>query len=157
MQSFSIAKYLKLSTIYNMKYNVVMQADNTQLCLAVLQVWGKIKTNIAALAEAHDLTMQQIFTLYSLYSSGGILMGELAKQMHCDASNVTGIIDRLEQHRLAERRALPSDRRAKQLCITQEGKDLIERILPRLPENVGFEALSPEEHKTLYHLLTKVH
>src|SRR6187431_3214207 len=40
-------------------------------------------------------------------------MGELAQHMHCDNSNITGIVDRLTERGLVERRAAPGDRRAK--------------------------------------------
>jgi DNA-binding MarR family transcriptional regulator len=38
-------------------------------------------------------------------------MGELALEMHCDSSNITGIVDRLEERGLVERTAVARDRR----------------------------------------------
>ena len=51
-------------------------------------------------------------------------MGRLARGLACDASNVTGIVDRLEARGLIERRPGASDRRVKVLVITREGERL---------------------------------
>ena len=48
-------------------------------------------------------------------------MGELAKQLACDSSNVTWITDRLEERGLVERRSAEHDRRVKLLVLTPEG------------------------------------
>ena len=43
-------------------------------------------------------------------------MSALAHALHCDNSNVTGIVDRLEAAGLVERRAAEHDRRVKTSC-----------------------------------------
>ena len=54
-------------------------------------------------------------------------MGELANAMHCDNSNITGIVDRLEEKGLVERRPADHDRRVKLIAPTPEGASLRER------------------------------
>ena len=54
-------------------------------------------------------------------------MGELAKQLACDSSNVTWITDRLEERGLVERQAAEHDRRVKLLVLTQKGRALAPR------------------------------
>ena len=51
-------------------------------------------------------------------------MGELAEHLYCDASNVTGIVDRLEGRGLVERKPDPNDRRVKRLVLTPQGQTL---------------------------------
>src|SRR5205823_3780422 len=58
-------------------------------------------------------------------------MNELAETLWCDASNVTGIVDRLEARGLVERRPSPDDRRVKLLCLTDEGEALRDRDVER--------------------------
>jgi DNA-binding MarR family transcriptional regulator len=60
--------------------------------------------------------------------AGPVPMRDLACELRCDASNVTGIIDRLEQRGLVERRAAPTDRRVKSLVVTERG-DQVARAL----------------------------
>jgi MarR family transcriptional regulator, organic hydroperoxide resistance regulator len=83
-------------------------------------------------------------------------MSELADVLLCDASNVTGIIDRLEARGLVERRPAPEDRRVKLLCLTKEGEALRARVRERIevppPE---LAALSPHEQRELRDLLAR--
>jgi DNA-binding MarR family transcriptional regulator len=61
-------------------------------------------------------------------------MGTLAQEMHCDNSNITGIVDRLEERSLVERQAAPYDRRVKLIAATEEGVKLRERLNQALAE-----------------------
>ena len=49
-------------------------------------------------------------------------MSALADALHCDNSNVTGIVDRLEAAGLAERRPSERDRRVKAVVLTDKGE-----------------------------------
>src|SRR4051795_461598 len=53
-------------------------------------------------------------------------MGDLAQQMHCDSSNITGIVDRLSERGLVERTAAEGDRRVKLVALTGPGRELAE-------------------------------
>ena len=59
-------------------------------------------------------------------------MGELASDWRCDASNVTWIVDRLEEKQMVERRPMPSDRRVKTIALTDTGRETWAAILERL-------------------------
>jgi DNA-binding MarR family transcriptional regulator len=48
-------------------------------------------------------------------------MRALADALSCDASQVTWLVDRLEERGLAERRSLPNDRRVKTVALTSAG------------------------------------
>jgi len=61
-------------------------------------------------------------------------MGSLANMLQCDASNVTWMVDGLEDRGLVERRTLPSDRRVKTIVLTPEGVQVKGRLLEALYE-----------------------
>jgi DNA-binding MarR family transcriptional regulator len=61
-------------------------------------------------------------------------MGELAQHMHCDNSNITGIVDRLEERGLVERRAAEGDRRVKLVALTDSGREIHEELNRRRAE-----------------------
>jgi DNA-binding MarR family transcriptional regulator len=61
-------------------------------------------------------------------------MGELAKALSCDNSNVTWITDRLEERGLVTRTPAPHDRRVRLLVLTRKGRALREEIGERLAE-----------------------
>ncbi|MQA75079.1 MAG: MarR family transcriptional regulator [Solirubrobacterales bacterium] len=61
-------------------------------------------------------------------------MGELAGLMRCDSSNMTGIVDRLEERGLVERQAAAHDRRIKLIALTEPGRELRSELARRLAE-----------------------
>jgi DNA-binding MarR family transcriptional regulator len=107
-----------------------------------------------ALGAELDLTPPQVITLRRLEADRPVPMSELARWLACDASNVTGIVDRLEARGLVERRPVPRDRRVKALALTVKGievqRELETRMAEAPPELV---ALSPEEQLALRDIL----
>jgi DNA-binding MarR family transcriptional regulator len=82
----------------------------------------------AALAEL-DLTPVQGHALRLLEPDRPLAMSELADALYCHASNVTGIVDRLESRGLVERRPGLEDRRVKTLALTAEGARVRARVV----------------------------
>ena len=87
-----------------------------------------------ALCSELDVTPPQLFTLQRLDADRAVPMSELAKWLKCDASNVTGIVDRLEARGLVERTACPHDRRVRMVRLTRRGADIRARIVARMAE-----------------------
>jgi MarR family transcriptional regulator, organic hydroperoxide resistance regulator len=109
---------------------------------------------IAAIRE-HDLVPPHWIALQTLDEPTP--MGELAKQLACDSSNVTWITDRLEERGLVERQAAEHDRRVKLLVLTQKGRALRAELEERLSEPPPpITALSNSEQRTLRDLLSRV-
>src|SRR4029453_16225567 len=85
-----------------------------------------------------------------------IAMRELADGLHCDPSNITGIVDRLGDRGLVERGSAPGDRRVKILTLTEEGSALRMRLLDRLSEPPpGLGKLTVGEQRQLRDLLRR--
>lgn len=61
-------------------------------------------------------------------------MGSLAQAWHCDASNVTWTVDRLQERGLVERRTQPTDRRVKAVVLTELGGRTKAEVLGTLYE-----------------------
>jgi MarR family transcriptional regulator, organic hydroperoxide resistance regulator len=99
-----------------------------------------------------DLVPPHVIALQSLDEPKP--MGELAKILVCDSSNVTWITDRLEERGLVERRAAEHDRRVKLLVLTPKGRRLRKELEARLSEPpAAFEALSAEDQRALREVL----
>src|SRR2546423_6760518 len=79
------------------------------------------KGRFVALAHEFDLTPMQMGALRTLDPEAPVPMSELAGSLHCEASNVTGIVDRLEARRLGERPGAGPDRRVRMLALTDQG------------------------------------
>jgi len=80
-------------------------------------------------------------------------MRELAERMSCEPSNATFVVDRLEKQGLIERRAHPTDRRARHLVLTPEGTALRERLLALLTQDSPLGGLTPQQQRLLHELL----
>jgi DNA-binding MarR family transcriptional regulator len=64
-------------------------------------------------------------------------MRALAGQLQYDASNLTGVVDRLEEMGAVRRRPQPNDRRAKGVILTAEGQRLRQAFWDRLTNKSG--------------------
>src|SRR3954447_18724028 len=83
-------------------------------------------------------------------------MGELAKQLACDNSNVTWITDRLEERGLVTRTQAPHDRRVRLLVLTPKGRRLREAIGARRADPPAVIAeLSRADQRALRDILTQ--
>ena len=67
------------------------------------------------------ISPQQAMALGTLEPGQPLPMSALAAELHCDNSNITGIVDRLEAAGLAERRPSERDRRVKAVALTGQG------------------------------------
>ncbi|WP_371635269.1 MarR family transcriptional regulator [Streptomyces zaomyceticus] len=111
--------------------------------------------DFAAAAAHHGLTSTQAKVLAQL--DGPLPMRALATLLVCDASNVTGIIDRLEARSLVRREPDPSDRRVKNVVATGEGRDIIRRVREEMQATRGaLDVLDADESATLYTLLARL-
>jgi DNA-binding MarR family transcriptional regulator len=84
-------------------------------------------------------------------------MGELAVLLGVDPPNLTMVVDDLERAGLVERRAHPTDRRAKLVVATEKGAALArqaQQILDRPP--VGLSELPADDLETLGQILARI-
>ncbi|MEU5362599.1 MarR family transcriptional regulator [Streptomyces sp. NPDC005925] len=101
------------------------------LTMEVVELIGEVVSRYHAdyeeAAAGHALTGAQA-RLLSLLSLGPSPMRKLARQLKCEPSNVTGIVDRLEARGLVERRPEPGDRRVKVAAATEEGRSVAQSL-----------------------------
>ena len=83
-------------------------------------------------ADAEDLTPMQAMLLDRLQDDTAAPMTDLAQQLHCDKSNLTGVVDALEGRGLVQRTTPPADRRVRALLLTPEGRAVRARLDRRL-------------------------
>ncbi|WRZ95789.1 MarR family transcriptional regulator [Streptomyces sp. NBC_01007] len=106
-------------------------------------------------AASENLTASQGKTL-NVLRRGPASMSALATTLTCDASNMTGIIDRLEKRGLVRREPRPSDRRVKNVVLTAEGERVIDVIRGKMhTTQAGLNRLDEQERDTLYTLLER--
>jgi DNA-binding MarR family transcriptional regulator len=105
---------------------------------ALLAVWAEF-----------GLSSAQGDLLCSLQPERPSTMVSIAKELNCHDSNVTGLIDKLEQRGLVERRSDPKDRRVNLIVLTPPGIQLREQLLLRIYAPLPFIATLPVRDKRL--------
>ena len=109
----------------------------------------------AALAEL-GVGFAQAHALRMLDPDEPIAMSALAERLFCDASNVTGLVDRLEARGLVERRSSERDRRVKALTLTPAGvalRDQVLAVMSEPPEAIA--ALPAADQRALRDILAR--
>ncbi len=103
-----------------------------------LSVWVRLlKAHGLVLREVRrrideQLTLPQFDVLAQLHRRRqGMTPGELTRELLVTAGNVTGIVDRLVRLGLVERMPVPEDRRAVRVRLTERGRRLMQRAIPR--------------------------
>ncbi|MGS2615957.1 MarR family winged helix-turn-helix transcriptional regulator [Micromonospora sp. LZ34] len=81
---------------------------------------------------------------------------DLAEQLRCDRSNVTALVDKLEQAGLVQRRVDPADRRQKTLVVTEAGRRMRQRVHEVMSDSRLLTGLTTDELSTLRDLVWKV-
>jgi len=99
---------------------------------------------VAVCAE-FDLTPMQGHAVRVLEPDRPLAMSTLAEALVCDASNVTGIVDKLESRGLIARQSAEGDRRIKMLVVTEKGRLLRDQLWARTMEPPRAVTALPEE------------
>jgi len=104
-----------------------------------------------------DLTPMQGHAIRLLDPDQPMAMSSLAEQLTCDASNVTGIVDKLETRGLIARQGAAGDRRIKMLVVTDKGRQLRDQLWARAMEPPSaVTALSEDVRRRLAEVLRAV-
>ena len=97
--------------------------------------WSSGSRNAMVLASQElGVTPGHVKALLELEPDQPRPMGALADSMHCDASNATWLVDRLEERGLVERGTVPTDRRVKTVVLTPLGAKTRAAVIERLHE-----------------------
>lgn len=116
------------------------------------------KQQVIAVAGEFGLTGVQALTLLTLRSNIQRSMSDFCSLYNCDASNITGIIDGLEQKDLVSRQPHPNDRRIKLIHLEPAGVDLQNQLINRIAEVSPhlFSGLTVDEAHELARLIQKI-
>ncbi len=126
------------------------------VCQDLMSLLGRFKLEMAHIADERDLTSVQLAALYRIDEHGELAMGKVAHVLHCDPSNVTGIVDRLVTRKLVTRQECLTDRRAKTITLTDKGKELMREITAAMPARLGCDKFTSEELQVIHTAVQKI-
>src|SRR5437762_11932114 len=144
----------------NQVYCRVMKPASPHACDAwqlLIRLFFAQRAHLPPLAAELQLSPAQCHGLHLIEPGRPIPMGQLAETLACDASNVTGLVDRLESRGLVRRRASAEDRRVKVLDLTPTGSRLRAQLLERMTaQEHPLSRLSPRDRRALVRILERL-
>jgi DNA-binding MarR family transcriptional regulator len=116
------------------------------------------KQQVVSVSAEFGLTSMQALTLLTVKQHSHLSMSNFCRLYDCDASNITGIIDGLEQKGLVSRQPHPTDRRVKIIHLEPAGHDVQQQLVARIAATGQhlFAGLTPAETQQLASLIQKI-
>jgi DNA-binding MarR family transcriptional regulator len=129
-------------------------SELAEFATALYQLVETLRGEHEEAAASAGLTAPQatILTLLSEPTS----MSQFAERMGCDASNITGIVDRLEAKDLVVRSVDKADRRVKRIARTPAGDQAVTRFHQELVRASSLAKLTPKAKRGLLAALAEV-
>jgi DNA-binding MarR family transcriptional regulator len=126
--------------------------------LALVGFILQAKQNLLAVALEFGLSFPQALSLLLIDDTRHLPMKSYSQAYSCDAGNLTGIIDGLEEKGLVLRQQDPADRRIKVLKLLPKGAKLRKKMMEHLAA-AHDEILSPltaQERSNFVHCIQKI-
>jgi DNA-binding MarR family transcriptional regulator len=137
-----------------------MKSSKSQACEAwklLIRLFFTQRADLPTMAAEFDLSPAQCHLLHLMEPDQPIPMGRIAEALACDASNVTGLVDRLESRGLLRRQPSAEDRRVKVLELTSAGARFRATVLERMTEPPeSLDRLSSDEQRALVKILKRL-
>ncbi|HSN78314.1 MAG TPA: MarR family transcriptional regulator [Anaerolineae bacterium] len=122
----------------------------------VLRQWtevfmGRSMRDFSAFMRKSGLSMPQVSALYRLYYRGQCGVTDIAGHLDVSSAAASQMIERLVQQGLLERNEDPTDRRAKQIALSPDGRELMQESIEARVRWMAelTTVLSPEEQDTI--------
>jgi MarR family transcriptional regulator, organic hydroperoxide resistance regulator len=120
------------------------------------KLFWEMRPRMIRIAGEFGLTPPQLFALRQLDPDEPVPMRALATALHCDSSNVTGLVDGLAAHGLVQRREGEHDRRVRMVVVTERGAEVRRRMLEVVQEVPAVLAqLSTADQRALRDILQR--
>lgn len=106
----------------------------------------------------YGITSEQWSLLKRLEEQDGVSIKDLTYRVEKDQGNVTRILDVLEKRELVKRTPNPDDKRSSLVFLTEEGKGLMENLIPIDEElqEVILNGVSKEELTLFKKIISKI-
>lgn len=127
-------------------YNIE-ESFGTWVVTTARMLHGRLLENFKT-ANFYDVTLEQWIVLVRLWSKDGLCQYELAVGADKNQTYITRLLDTLEKRNLIVRVPHPSDRRAKQIYLTQQGRELTKELIEVAQKTLG-EALKDIDEQEL--------
>jgi len=126
--------------------------------LQLVRAYNYMEARISADLRRVDLTLARLDVLVALAKYGPMSQQTLAGHLVVTKGNVVGLIDKLSARGFVERQASATDGRVNLLRVTQAGRRMVERVLPRQMQLIShlMQPLNHRDAASLEALLTRL-
>lgn len=132
--------------------------DNRELFDALATVNRKLRSVFDARVKERGLTLPRARMLFALARKEGLNQRELAEELDIETPTIVRLLDGMEKQGFIERRVELSDRRAKQIHMTDVGRsvaDEIQKLASDIREEV-LGGLQPQEIAVALKVVCKI-
>src|SRR5215207_5439498 len=98
--------------------------DPLRIWFRIIRLNRRASNAVAAELRTLGLSIPQFDLLSTLTEREGLSQQELAERLYVTKGNVSGLLDRMVEAGLVERRSIPGDRRSNALHLTERGRGL---------------------------------
>ena len=125
------------------------------LPMLLLQTREQIITHFRPILNHYGITEQQWRIIRALHEKQSMEPRELCQFCQILSPSLTGILKRMEEMDLVEKKGIPGDKRRLKISLTAQGEQLIEKISPLISEQYRYleEAYGPQVFDQLQKIL----
>jgi len=130
----------------------------TSLWIRFLRFNLQSHKKLEAELDKAGLTPPQFYVLATIGYAGGLPFGEIGAKMMVTVSNLTGIVDRLEEKKIVVRKRDEKDRRVVHVVLTDKGAKLYKITIPLFEKSIAaiFARLDKPQQKELSAVLRRL-
>ena len=136
----------------NQDYKNIMKLEN-QLCFPLYAASRLVTSKYTKLLKPIGLTYTQYVMFLVLWEKDGISIGQLCEKLFLDNGTITPIIKKLQKAGYVERYRNPEDDRVVLIYLTEDGKNLQQKVKDIPKKIVSCIELSDMQKKQLYDIL----
>ena len=118
-----------------------------------------VHKKLLAYLKDTGLTIGQPKVLEYLSAHDGSNQTEIARGCHIEAASLTSVLNRMEERKLLERRTLNGNRRTCYIFLTQQGRELAQKVaatFARLEEE-AFQSVPESDRETFLRVFASIY
>lgn len=135
-----------------------MQKDNMKILIGLHKNVKELDRRTSEIARNYGLSFSQFMVLEALLSKGKLSISEVRDTILSSVGTISLVVNNLEKMDYIKRESDKNDKRICLLSLTDEGRELIEKVVPENEKMIKtyMEGLSKDERQTLLVLLKKL-
>ena len=147
-----------MESISPLQRDELTSADEAEVLRSLRRIIRAVGLYNRRLVTQTGLSGPQLICLQQLAADGPLQTSHLAEAVSLSSATVCGILDRLEQRGLIERRRQADDRRRVLVSLSDAGKETVASAPPALHDTFLFKlrALPVEEQRAMQRTLTQI-